>query len=237
MPTLNDPRSGKAVRVGMAAGMAWTPAHFVKGALSLDEARTGAYRLSVLSAAMSASFSAGANLFTFRYDSTLGYVCLIHGISVQAAFVTAPAAGVAAKNIELTGTVARSYTAQGTTGSTAVSFAQTQDAKLRTYFVSADVTAKITNGTTTTGIVNGTWALDSQPFATAEGGTYWNLAANDASRILVPKTQLLGDLAYAPAPLVLADDEGFVIKNKTAAPATMTWKIAVDVLWSEQASF
>ena len=58
-------------------------------------------------------------------------------------------------------------------------------------------------------------------------------AAVAADFSLLPETQLFGSQDGSGHPLVLANQEGFIIRSGPAWPATMTWHFSVNVVWSE----
>jgi len=232
MGTINDPNVGDAVGVGMGTTTVWSPMHVAVGPLAVGAG--GAYRLSMLSGIIPASVGLDSELFQFRYVTAASRVCLVHGVSVAAAFITAPAVSTTTVQLDLGMRIARSWSADGSGGTAATLSGDNQ--QLRTAHTASEVTSA--RMATTAALGAGTKTEDTNDIGLAVGGVYFDLAAADISNVLVPKTQLLGDFEAGMAfPVVLADQEGFVIRTASTPPATMTWELAVDVIWSEVDSF
>lgn len=213
----------------MAAGMVWTPQHVASG--PLPPGTGGGYRLSMVSGTIGAAIAANSELFQFRYLTGASRVCLVHGISVSAG---ANVAATAAALLSLRATIARNWTAAGTGGTRANLTGNLQ--KLRTSHATSEVAdAGIS---TTAALGAGTKTLDTQDVGGVSYGVGTGAITTALSLNLVPKTNLLGDFAGSIAfPLVLAHQEGFVIRTGIINPATMTWALTVDVAWSEVQGF
>ncbi len=233
MATINDPNTAANVaRVGMGSSYTWQPLGVTSGPLSIGNG--GAYRVSATSGTIAASLGANSEVFQFRYVTAASRVCLVHGIAVSAATIVAPAVGTTPINFALRATVARAWTAAGT-GGTRLTLTGNQ-AKLRTSHATSEVNDA---GIATTGALTaGTKTLDTQDLGAAKHGVYFDLAAGDTDVTLMPLTSLLGEFIGGLAwPLVLANQEGFVIRSGLALPATMTWDLNVNVAWSEVDGF
>ena len=230
MAVINDPNiAANIARVGMGAGMVWTPQQSTVGPLAVGDG--GAYRISMTSGTINAGVTANNELFQFRYVTAASRVCLVHGISVSAAMNVAASA---AALLALKATVARSFTVSGTGGTSATLTGN--NAKLRTSHATTEV-ADI-RMMTTTGLGAGTKTLDAQDFGSVSYSALTGAITTQIQGILVYRTNLFGDMDSGTAwPLVLANNEGFVIRNGPANPAAMTWQLCVDVLWTEVNSF
>lgn len=230
MATINDPNiAANIAQVGMGAGTVWTPQHVTSGPVPVGTG--GAYRISMVSGTLAAAIAANSELFQFRFVTSASRVCLIHGISVSAG---ANVAATAAAILSLRATIARAWTAAGSGGTRATM--TTNNAKLRT----AHATSEVNDiGMATTGALTaGTKTLDAQDIGGVAYGVGTGAITTSVPLNLVPKTNLLGDFAGSLAfPLVLANQEGFVIRTGIVQPATMTWNLVVDVAWSEVQSF
>ncbi|HEV8474600.1 MAG TPA: hypothetical protein VGR82_17615 [Methylomirabilota bacterium] len=231
MAVINDPNiAGNIARVGMGAGMAWSPQHVVSGPLPVGAG--GAYRLSMQSGTMAVSLGANAEIFQFRYVTAASRVCLVHGLSISAALNVAATTAVLAA---LRATIARAWTVAGSGGTRATMTGNNQ--KLRTTHATSEVND--IGISTTAALTAGTKTFDAQDF----GGVAFSFgtgAITVAPNLnLVPKTNLLGDFLGGLAwPLVLANQEGFAIRNgANAFPAGATWTFGVDVAWSEVDAF
>lgn len=230
MATINDPNIAAQVgRVGMGAGMVWTPVHGTPGPLPVGQGMAG--RLSMTSGVIPAALAANSELFQFRYVTAASRVCLVHGISVSAgANVAATAAALQA----LRATIARAWTAAGSGGTRAVLTGNNQ--KLRTSHATSEVNdAGIA---TTAALTAGTKVLDAQDIGAVSYGVGTGAITTAVGLPLFPKTNLMGEFSGSMAwPIILANQEGFVIRSGLIGPATMTWQLAVDVIWSEVDAF
>lgn len=233
MATINDPNTAANVaRVGMASGMVWTPLHTASGPIPVGGG--GAYRLSMTSGTIAASLGANSELFQFRYVTGASRVCLVHGVGVTAAMVVAPAVSTTPVNMQLRAALARAWTVDGTGGTAATLTGNNQ--KLRTNHATSEVVSA--RMATTAALGAGTKTLDAQDIGGVTGGIYFDLAAGDLSNQLIPWTNLFGEFAAGMGfPIVLANQEGFVVRSGLAMPATMTWNLVVNVLWSEVDGF
>lgn len=232
MATINDPLLGIGTRVGMGVGTVWTPLHTASGPITIGAG--GAYRLSMTSGTIAASLAADSELFQFRYVTGAARSCLVFGITVSAAMIVAPAVAVGPINMQLVGRVARAWTADGTLGTAATLTGNNQ--KLRTGHNTSEVVSARMAATAALGV--GTKTLDAQNFGGITAGIYFDLAAGDISSQLIPNTNLLGEFTGGMGfPMVLANQEGFVIRSGLVMPATLTWNLVVNVLWSEVDGF
>lgn len=230
MAVINDPNiAAQVAQVGMGAGKVWTPLDVASGPLQVGTG--GGFRLSMTSGTIVAALAANAEVFQFRYVTGSARVCVVHGISVSAAN---NAAATAAAILALRATIARSWTVAGSGGTRAVLTGSNQ--KLRTSFSTSEVQDA---GISSTGALTaGTKTLDTQDIGSVSYGVGTAAITASDSMVLVPKTNLLGDFGGTLAfPLVLANNEGFVIRAGVIGPAGMTWQLSVNVAWSEVTSF
>lgn len=230
MAVINDPNiAGQVQQVGMGSSTVWTPSHSVPGPLPVGTG--GAFRLSMTSGTMAAALAANAEIFQFRFTTAANRVCLVHGISISAG---ANVAATAAAITSLRATVARSWSAVGSGGTRATM--TTSNQKLRTSHATSEVND--IGIATTAGLTAGTKTLDAQDIGSVALGIGTGAITVSVPLVLLPKTNLLGDFAGSMAfPLVLANNEGFVVRSGVIFPATMTWNFTVDVAWSEVQSF
>jgi len=196
----------------------------------LDVGALGHYRLSMASGSISPAQAANNEFFQFRWtDSTR--LAVIHKILVSAgANVAATAAGL----VTLEATVARSWSAAGTGGTVATITGNNQ--KVRTSMGTTLLgEARII---TAAALGAGTKTLDSQGIGNVLIGIGTGALTTSADLNLFQKTDLLEMDSNEPYPIVLAQNEGFVIKNgATVWPATMTWGLGVTVIWAEIAAY
>lgn len=232
MAVLNDPNTAANIaRVGMGGTPAWMPLHVTSGPLSVGNG--GAYRLGMTSGTIAASLGANSELFQFRYVTAASRVCLVHGIAISAGEIVSQAVSTVV-NATIRATIARAWTAAGTGGTRAT--LTTNNQKLRTSHATSEVND--IGMATTAALTAGTKTLDAQDIGSLAVAYQTGSAVADSSRVIFPKTNLLGEFIGGMAfPLVLANQEGFVVRTGAAMPATMTWNLTVDVLWSEVDGF
>lgn len=196
----------------------------------LDVGSLGHYRLSMASGTIAAALAANGELFQFRWtDATR--LAVIHKIMISAG---ANAAATAAGLVTLEAAVARSFTAAGTGGATATITGNNQ--KTRTSM--GTTLLGEARMATTAALGAGTKTLDSQGIGNVTFGIGTGAITTAVNLNLLDKIDLLEMDANQAHPLVLAQNEGFVIKNgATAWPATLTWALGVSVVWAELAAF
>lgn len=231
MAVINDPNiAANVAQVGMGSGTIWVPQHVTPGPIPVGTGMGG--RISMVSGTIAAALGANSELFQFRYVTAAGRVCLVHGISVSAGMNVAASA---AALLSLRATIARGWTADGTGGTAATLTGNNQ--KLRTAFGAASEVSSARMATTAA-LGAGTKTLDSQDIGGVSYGVLTGAITVTPNGVLIPKTNLLGDFAGSLAfPLVLANQEGFVVRSGIIGPAAMTWALTVDVAWSEVQSF
>ena len=185
-----------------------------------DPGVLGLYTIGVTTGSIAATLAASSPLFSFRWGSTtrLGVPDFISvGVSVNAVITTS-----VSMPLELF--VARSFTASDT-GGTTVTLTGSNN-KYRTSFDTSLVTdARIaTTGTLTAG----TRTLDSQAVAMIPCVT--------GTAIGVPLTMTTIYSRSSLFPIVLVQDEGLIIRNQSAGPATGTFTVHVQMRWFETTS-
>lgn len=231
MAVLNDPTTAAQImRVGMASGMVWTPAHFASGPLTVGAG--GAYRLSMQSGTMAVSLGANSEIFQFRYVTAASRVCLVHGVSISAGpNVAASTAVLAAFRM----TIARAWTVIGSGGTRATM--TTNNQKVRTSHATSEVSD--IGISTTAALTAGTKVFDSQDIGSFAFGIGTGAITVGAGLQWCYKTNLMGDFVGGLAwPVVLANQEGFVVRiGANAFPAGATWTFGIDVAWSEVDGF
>lgn len=232
MAVIEGGTSGALQGVG---NQSFSGAHVVPGPFPVGSG--GGYRLGMQATTMAASLAANAEIFQFRYVTGASRVAIVHGVTISAAVLTLPAISttVIVGPLHLCLTAARAWTAAGSGGTRATLTGN--NAKLRTSFATSEVNdAGIS---TTAALTAGTKTLDTANLSTVTVSPPGVLTAVGAMSPgqLVPLTDLLGRYDGANT-LVLANQEGFVIRNGAGAfPGTMTWTFTVTVAWSEVDSF
>lgn len=190
----------------------------------IDYGSLGSYSHGALSGTITAGLSANAPIYSFRWTNATA-LGLIRRVAISAGNTATPfTAGV----VLLQMFVARSFTAPDTGGNDLTPAGN--DCKRRTSMGNSllvGVTGSI-RCSSTVALTPGTRTLDQQPCATI--GT--SVPATAGTPLVLPGSELwtynAGDSRY---PLVLAQNEGFVIQ--ATVPASGTWTFGVSVDWDE----
>lgn len=211
----------------------------------LDVGTLGAYQISATSGTIAAGLAGGSTVFSCRWgDATRTMLVRRVGILAQNAG-TAFAAGLLTFDM----IVARSFTASDTTQTSVLPTGNSQ--KKRTSFGTTLITdLRISN---TGAITAGTRTLDSFAMATVKGavqatatnyvfvgqgmGGYAGMTAAAIAATSYGSSRVL-DMWFPEIgnswPLVLVQNEGFIIR--ATVPATGTWTLTVEMEWAECAS-
>jgi hypothetical protein len=190
-----------------------------------DYGALGHYRIAMISGVIPAALAANSELFQFRWtDATR--LAVIHKIWVSAgANVAATAAALQA----LRAAIARNWTVAGTGGTAATITGNNQ--KLRTTM--GTTLLGEARMATTAALGAGTKTLDSQDVGAVSYGIGTGAITTALNLSFLPQTELLEVNANGQHPIVLAQNEGFVIRSGLIGPAAMTWQLGVTVAWAE----
>lgn len=189
----------------------------------LEIGSLGTYRMSVISGTMAAGLAADSEVVQFRWtDATR--LAVVHAFILDGMGGTSTAftAGLASFRLF----VARAFTAAGTGGGTATITGNNN--KLRSS-MGTTLLGEIRTATTAA-LTAGTKTLDAQPIA-----QYAFSVGTTASVQYVEQVRLLDSGAENTHPVVLAQDEGLVLR--ATVPATGTWQFGATICWSEVASY
>lgn len=189
----------------------------------IDYGAFGAYRLSMLSGTMAAGLTANSEVFQFRWSDATR-LCAVTSIIWDGLSGSATAFAAGFGKVDLM--VARSWTADGSGGSAATISGNTQ--KQRTSMGSTLLgSARISS---TAALTVGTKTLDNQAH-----GQYSAAFGTATSTQWIPQLDLFHADPGGESPLVLAQNEGFVVR--ATVPATGTWQFGVTVVWTELAEY
>ena len=91
----------------------------------------------------------------------------------------------------------------------------------------------------TTGALTAITTLDALPIAQSVGDTQRvnPAAATEEQRVNDPTLEYKADMAGGEYPLVLAQNEGLVFRNRTVWPAAGTGLFTIELSWSEVSAF
>lgn len=191
----------------------------------------GYYRAGALSGTIAAALAANSEVYQHRWTDATN-LCLVYKVQVSAgANVAATAAAITALRM----TAARSWTVAGS-GGTRLTLTG-NNCKLRTSMGTSLVNDA---GIASTGALTaGTKTLDSTDLGVVSIGILTGAITVAVSGNLISRGD--GILYDADGegfhPLILAQNEGFVIRSGVIFPAAMTWQLGVDVVWAEAAAF
>ncbi len=195
----------------------------------IDVGALGAYRLAMVSGTMAAGLGANSEIFQFRWADATRFAAVYRVYMSAGANVAATAAALAAFRM----TVARAWTVAGSSGTRATLTGNNQ--KLRTSMGSSLVNdAGIS---TTAALTAGTKTLDAHEIAAVASGIGTGAITTGVDLRFLDSAQLFTANDAGDHPLILAQNEGFVIRTGNAMPATMTWHFAVTVMWAELTEF
>lgn len=191
----------------------------------------GYYRLGATSGTMAAALAANSEIFQFRYVTAASRLALVYAVYISAgANVAATTAALCAFRL----TAARSWTAAGS-GGTRLTLTG-NNVKLRTSVATSEVNdAGIS---TTAALTAGTKTLDTTDLSAVSFGIGTGALTTSLPLSFLSKADLLEISQQGNYPLILANQEGFVIRTgANAFPATMTWSFSVSVVWAEVPNF
>ncbi len=190
----------------------------------------GAYSIAVATGAIGAGASANSEIVQFRWTDA-SKLCVVHSIVLTGMRATT---AFAAGAIDLEARVARGWSADGSGGGTATLTGENN--ALRTSFATAVVGAVRT--ATTAALTAGTKTLDANPLGQilTHSSAGWQSATPIIGQIFLPKNELFKpDVAANETPLILAQNEGFVVR--ATVPATGVWNLGVQISWSEVTTY
>ena len=203
----------------------------------IDYTTGGSYRHAIRSGTIAATLAANGIIYAFRWGDTS--LAVIHRIRAQ---LFANIAFTAAFNdMSMYAKIGRSYTASHT-GQTAGTLTG-NNAKLRTSMPTSKIA---TNGdiriANTAVLGGGTVTEDTDPFVYSIVGKPNVVNVATGTEFLAPQPMVTldyePDMGDGVHPLVLAQNEGFLIHNGPVVwPAAGTGVLVVQVNWSEVAAF
>jgi hypothetical protein len=190
----------------------------------------GFYRVGAVSGTIAAALAANSELFQFRWPDATN-LAVVYWCSVSAG---GNVAASAAALVSLVATVARSWTAAGSGGTRLTMTGN--NAKLRT-----SMGTSLVNDigiATTAALTAGTKTLDTTNIGAVSLGIGTGAITTAMNLTLLNDVPLINADNINHHPLVLAQNEGFVIRNgATAWPAALTWQLAVQCTWAEVSAY
>lgn len=188
----------------------------------------GAYRIGVVSGSITATLAANAALFSARWTNTpnLALIQMIRAAAICDAAITT---GVV---FDLEAIVARSFTASDSAGTSVLPTGNSQ--KMRTsmgttLFGDMRVSAAVA-------LTAGTRTLDGQGIGRIQGfsGTALGTSFFGSGGGAMPLYVRDNNDAH---PLILAQNEGIIVRAPLVGPATGTFKVLIEMEWLEVAAY
>lgn len=185
----------------------------------------GAYSMGLTSGALTTA-AAGGTVYSFRWaPSTTTQLCMVRRVEIGFSTITA---FTSAQSLVYSMQIARAFTASDT-GGTAALFTQTNTGKLRTTMPTSAFSAggqlMIANTAANTA---GTRTLDTQTIGFVQG------ASTAVATVLT--AQPIFQHSPGDYPLILANNEGFIINNVILMGAAGVINLTVNVEWMELAA-
>jgi hypothetical protein len=189
----------------------------------IDYGALGSYRMSLLSGTMAAGLAANSEVVQFRWSDATR-LCVVTSIIFDGLSGSATAFAAGFGKVDMM--VARSWTADGSGGSAATISGnnQKQRTSMGTTLLGA---ARIAS---TAALTAGTKTLDSQAL-----GQYSATFGTGTSVQWIPQFDLFHIDPGGEHPLVLAQNEGFVLR--ATVPATGTWQFGCTICWTEVTAY
>lgn len=193
----------------------------------LDPGALGVYRKSLQSGTMAAGLTANAEVFQFRWSDATR-LCAVQRVILDGLGGSATAFTAGFGKIDMV--PARAWSADGSGGTAGTITGN--NGKLRTSF--GTIMAGGAGGTVriaSTAILGlGTKTLDTDPIGQFTFTVGVVVSAQYANQVV-----LMGEDYGTAHPLILAQNEGFVLR--ATVPATGTWQFGVTVHWTEVTAY
>lgn len=198
----------------------------------VDYGANGYYQLAMTSGTIAATLAAGTasagHMFAWRWGdaSKLG---VLYYFKLRFQCLTLFTAGLTDFGFDLFRATGYTASHTGGTGATLTG----DNCKTRTSMATTLLTdARMM---TTAQLTNGTNTLDAQPFANSIGDTQRVNPAAGTEEQFVNNPDLIWQpmVANGEAPMVFAQNEGFIVRNRTVWPAAGTGVISIEMRWGE----
>ena len=187
----------------------------------------GHYRVGVKTGAIAATLSAASGLLSYRWAPGNGTFAVLLRIEAAVVVDSTVTTGVP---MDIAAWNARSFSVQAAANGAAVAFTAQSQKNRSTMSQSL---ASIYYASSTTAITEGTQTLDGAPFANAPFNPPTNTVAGSASALV----DLYSVKTFGQHPEVYQSNEGFVLQNIAAGPATGTISYYINVEWAEVVLF
>lgn len=228
MAVIEGGTSGSLMEVGAVAAQA--------GHVTLKpipHGTLGHYRVSAVTGTLAAALAANAQLFYLRWTDATRY-CVITGFRAQFQCLTAfTGATLTDFGFDLHKATAVSAGGGGTDlGASAKS-------KMRTSMGASLLDAAGLMRVSTTAALTAITTLDALPIAQSVGDPQRvnPAAGTEEQRVNDPTLIYMPDMSRGEHPLVLAQNEGLVLRNRAVWPAAGTGIVQIELSWAEVTAF
>jgi hypothetical protein len=190
----------------------------------------GHYRFGGVSGTMAATpIAANSEIVQFRWtDATR--LAVITRIAISCGLnIAAGGAGLGA----FRACIARAFSAAGTGGNTATLTGD--NSKMRTS-MGTTLLGELRYASTAA-LGAGTKTLDTNDIAAVGFGIGTGALTVSPSTTILPHTDLVNCTAQGCHPIVLAQNEGLILRTGPAWPATATWHFAFEIDWAEVTAY
>ena len=187
----------------------------------------GHYKVGLKTGAIAATLGAASDLVSFQWNPTISAFAVLMSITAGVVVDSTVSVGVP-MDIEVFNV--RSFSVQAAAGGAAVAFGA-QNQKNRSTMGSS--LASIWYANSTTKLTAGTYTADALPFVAAPFNPPTNTVAGNASSLI----ELYAWKGLGEHPEVYGVQEGFVVRNVAAGPATGTISYYVNLEWAEVVLF
>lgn len=230
MAVLEGGASGNLAEIGVAAA---SPLHV--NAKPIPYGALGHYRFSVVTGTLAAALAANAVVFSARWGDATRFAVLTK-LKTRFQPLTPFTAATLTDHTSFDAVIGRTFTASHT-GGTALTLTgnalKTRVSMGSTLFTDLRIA-------TTAALGGSTITLDPHPFTQSiRKGNRVNPAAA-TEEVIQPTSNVMDldfDMAAGDHPIVLAQNEGIIVRNRTVWPAAGTGILVVSMGWAEVTAF
>jgi hypothetical protein len=189
------------------------------------------YRISAFTGTIGAALAAASEVFQFRFLSGTKTFAIVYKVEFEGMGIVAVATAAGPVGFEVV--PARAWSVAGSGGTRIANSGdnmqmETSIANSQVNDIGIATTAALTAGTKT---------LDANAVGGVLGGVGTGAVTIYGPSSIVAPNYLLNALTGGDMPLVLANQEGFVIRTSHVGPAALTYVARFSVAWSEVTAF
>lgn len=199
----------------------------------VDPGTLGAYQLSMTSGTLAAALAASAQVFSMRWSDATRLMVLYY-LNLKFQGLT-PRTAATLTDFGFDAFIARSFSVSASGGTAATltgnSF-KTRTSQGTTLLADARIS-------TTAALTAGTQTLDGNAFAGSIGVPQRVNPAAATEEVISQSPELIWtpNIANGESPIILAQNEGIVLRNRTVWPAAGTGIVTVTARWAEVSAY